>query len=319
MELPQHADLLVGPEHGDDAAVWRVAPDRAVVLTVDFITPVVDDPRTFGRIAATNAVSDVYAMGGRPFAALNIVAWNTDDLGLDALEEVLAGAQDAAHVGGWVTIGGHSVEDPEPKFGLSVIGEVHPDRILTNGGLRPGELLVLTKPLGVGILTTAIKKEGPLPQEVHQALVGSMIRLNAEASQAALEAGAAGATDVTGFGFLGHLRRMVEGSGVGATVYAPSVPVLPMAKAQADKGKVPSGSRRNLEWVSEILVADGVDEPNLLILADAQTSGGLLFGADPDRARQAVARLRSAGHDAAVVGEVTPDSGRITVSGAEAG
>ena len=313
--MPVHTDLLVGPDHGDDAAVWRVAPDRALVLTLDFITPVVDDPRKFGKVAATNAVSDVYAMGGRPLLALNIVAWNTEQLGVDVLSEVLAGAAEAAAGGGWVTVGGHSVEDPEPKFGLSVVGEVDPDRILTNAGLVPGQALVLTKPIGVGVLTTAIKKEGPLPDDVYEALVDSMTRLNAEGSQAALAAGATGATDVTGFGLLGHLRRMLDASGAGAEVFPAAVPVLPMAREQAAKGKVPSGSKRNLAWVTPVLDAARVAQEDLLLLADAQTSGGLLFGAEPAAAEAAVADLNRAGHQAAVVGRVTEGAGISLASG----
>lgn len=313
--MPVHTDLLVGPDHGDDAAVWRIAPDRALVLTLDFITPVVDDPMTFGKVAATNAASDVYAMGGRPLLALNIVAWNTEHLGVEVLSEVLAGAAEAASGGGWVTVGGHSVEDPEPKFGLSVVGEVHPGRMLTNAGLVPGQALVLTKPLGVGVLTTAIKKEGPLPDDVYAALVGSMTRLNDRASQAALSAGATGATDVTGFGLLGHLRRMVDASGVGADVFPSAVPVLPMARDQAAKGKVPAGSRRNLAWVASVLDAGATAQEDLFLLADAQTSGGLLFGAQPAAAEAAVADLNRAGHQASVVGRVTDGAGISLVEG----
>lgn len=309
----------MGPQSGDDAAVWRIAPDRALVVTVDFITPVVDEARTWGAIAAANAASDVYAMGGRPFLALNLVGWNTERLGLDMLSEVLAGASESARAGGWVSVGGHSIEDPEPKFGLAVLGEVHPDRILTNAGLSPGEHLVLTKALGVGILTTAIKKEGGLPPDVYRALVASMTRLNDLAAQAALAAGARGATDVTGFGLLGHLRRMVEASGVGAVIYPDSVPVLPMAQAQAEADKVPSGSRDNLEWSSEVLVAGDTEAHRLLLLADAQTSGGLLFGAAPDRAEAAVATLVASGHDAAVIGEVTEEAGTIRIGNGRIG
>ncbi len=313
--MPVHTDLLVGPDNGDDAAVWKVAPDRALVLTLDFITPVVDDPRVFGRIAATNAVSDVYAMGGKPLLALNIVAWNTEQLGVEVLSQVLEGAAEAAGAGGWVTVGGHSVEDPEPKFGLSAVGEVHPDRMLTNAGLQPGQALVLTKPLGVGVLTTAIKKEGPLPDDVYSALVRSMTRLNGEAAQAAVAASATGATDVTGFGLLGHLRRMVEASGVGAEVFPAAVPVLPMARDQAAQGKVPAGSKRNLAWVSPVLDRAKASQTDLFLLADAQTSGGLLFGAEPTAAQSAVADLNRAGHQASVVGMVTQGGGISLVDG----
>lgn len=307
----RHPDLIVGADTGDDAAVWRLDAARALVLTVDFITPVVDDARTWGRIAAVNAVSDVYAMGGRPLLALNVVSWDTDSLGRDLLVEVLEGAAEAAAEGGWAVVGGHTVEDPHPSFGLSVVGEVDPGRLLTNTGFRPGDALVLTKAVGVGVVSTAVKR-GEVATDVLDAAVASMLRSNAEASQAALEAGATGATDVTGFGLLGHLRRALEASGVAAVVEAGAVPVLPGARRLAAAGLVPGGTGRNLEWAAEVTRSDGVDDLTLTLLADAQTSGGLLFGAEPDAAGRAVERLRRSGHAAAVVGRVTVGSG-ITV------
>lgn len=308
--MPGHADLLVGPRTGDDAAVWRLDDDRALVATVDVITPLVDDARTWGRIAATNAVSDVYAMGGRPLFALNIVGWNREGLSTDLLVEVLRGAADAAAEGGWVTAGGHSIDDPEPKFGLAVVGEVDPRRMLTNTGLRPGDSLVLTKAIGVGVVSTALKA-GAVAADVVERAVDSMTRSNAEAARAALAAGATGATDVTGFGLLGHLGAMVEASGVDATISRGEVPVLEGVHPLAGEGHVPGGTERNLEWVRPRLDAAGVDEETLLVLADAQTSGGLLFGAEPARAREAVRSLRASGHSAAVIGEAAAGSGRI--------
>jgi selenide,water dikinase len=295
----------VGTATSDDAAVWRLDADRALVVTADFITPIHDDPRVWGRIAAANSVSDVYAMGGRPILGINLVGWNTEELGTEVLLEVLQGAGEAAAEGGWITVGGHTVDDPEPKFGLAMVGEVHPDRILTNAGLRPGDALVLTKALGAGIVATAMKA-GKAPDDVVAAAVASMTRLNREAATRALEAGATGATDVTGFGLLGHLRSMAEGSHVDAYLDAGAVPVLP-------EGLVPGGSRRNLAWAGERLEAEGVDEAVVIVLADAQTSGGLLFGAEAGRAEDAVVALRESGHAAAVIGTVTEGPGTIRV------
>lgn len=298
-------DLLVDAATGDDAAVYRIAPDRALVLTTDFFTPLVDDAGTWGRIAAANAVSDVYAMGGRPLLALNLVAWNTAELPLDLLGDVLAGAASIAREAGFLIVGGHSVDDPEPKYGLAVVGEVHPDRLLTNAGLHPGQHLVLTKALGTGIVTTAVKR-GAAPSDVLDAAVASMTRLNAEAAAAAVAAGATGATDVTGFSLLGHLGRMALESGVDVTLEVAAVPVLPGARELAGAGCVPGGTGRNLAWIGDRVDRGGCDDLTLTLslLADPQTSGGLLFGAAPDAAAEAVAALRATGHAAAVVGEV---------------
>ncbi len=300
----------MGTATSDDAAVWRLDDDRALVVTADFITPIHDDPRVWGRIAAANAVSDVYAMGGRPLLGLNLVGWNTDELSTEILLEVLLGAGEAAAEGGWITVGGHTVDDPEPKFGLAMVGEVHPDRILTNAGLRPGDSLVLTKALGAGIVATAMKA-GKAPDDVMDVAVASMTRLNKEAAAAALEAGAGGATDITGFGLLGHLRSMAEGSHVDVELVASAVPVFPGVPDLVAAGFVPGGSRRNLAWASERLDATGVDESVVIVLADAQTSGGLLFGAEPEAAEAAAEALRATGHAAAVMGTATAGTGRI--------
>ena len=300
----------MGTATSDDAAVWRLDDDRALVVTADFITPIHDDPRVWGRIAAANAVSDVYAMGGRPILGLNLVGWNTDELSTEILLEVLQGAGEAAAEGGWITVGGHTVDDPEPKFGLAMVGEVHPDRILTNAGLRPGDSLVLTKALGAGIVATAMKA-GRAPAEVLATAVASMTRLNKEAASCALEAGATGATDITGFGLLGHLRSMAEASQVDVELVASSVPIVPGVADLVAAGFVPGGSRRNLAWVTERLDAAGVDESVVIVLADAQTSGGLLFGAEPAAAEAAAEALRSTGHAAAVIGTATAGSGMI--------
>ena len=300
----------MGTATSDDAAVWRLDDDRALVVTADFITPIHDDPRVWGRIAAANSASDVYAMGGRPILGLNLVGWNTEELSTEILLEVLQGAGEAAAEGGWVTVGGHTVDDPEPKFGLAMVGEVHPDRILTNAGLRPGDSLVLTKALGAGVVATAMKA-GRAPSEVVDVAVASMTRLNKEAAAQALEAGATGATDITGFGLLGHLRSMSEGSHVDVELVASAVPVFPGVPDLVAAGLIPGGSRRNLAWVTERLDAGGVDESTIIVLADAQTSGGLLFGASPEAAEAAVAKLIASGHDAAVVGTATAGTGMI--------
>jgi selenide,water dikinase len=246
------------------------------VATTDFLTPVVDDPRTWGRIAAQNAVSDVYAMGGRPLFALNLVGWPSAELPMSVLAEVLAGGASIGTEGGFPIVGGHSVDDPEPKYGLAVVGEVHPDRILTNAGLRDGDVLVLTKALGIGVATTAIKA-GTAPESVAAAAVASMTASNAAAARAAVDAGATGCTDVTGFGLLGHLREVCAASGVHARVASADLPLLPGAELLARADLVPGGSRRNRAAADAYTdLAPGVDPVLALLAADAQTSGGLL-------------------------------------------
>ena len=306
-------DLLVGATTGDDAAVWRLDDDRALVVTADFITPVVDDARWWGRVAAANAVSDVYAMGGRPLLALNLVGWNAAELSNDLLVEVLSGAEEIASEGGFVIAGGHTVDDPEPKFGLAVVGEVHPDRMLTNTGFRPGDAIVLTKPLGVGVITTAIKL-GTASEEVVDAALTCMTRLNDDAARIAVASGARGATDVTGFGLLGHLGRAAIESGIDVAIDFAAVPLLPGTRELAEAGSMPGGSRRNLEWADERLDRGGHDELDVLLLADAQTSGGLVFGVDPTEVDGVLVDLDSTGHLAAVIGRATAGSGRVTLT-----
>ncbi len=310
LEDKQPPELLVGLSTGDDAAVWRLDGDRALVSTADFITPVVDDARTWGRVAAANAVSDVYAMGGTPLFALNLVGWNTDALPTALLGEVLTGGGDVATEGRFHIVGGHTIDDPEPKYGLAVTGLVDPDRVLTNAGLRPGHELILTKPLGVGVITTAIKADRA-PAEVADAAVASMTRLNDEAARAALDAGATGCTDVTGFGLLGHLGRMAVESGVTVTVELDAVPFLDQARELAADGLIPGGSRRNLAAGSEFLDAGSRAELDQLLVADAQTSGGLVFGVDPGEVAAVVDRLAATGHTAARIGAATEGPGRF--------
>jgi selenide,water dikinase len=268
-------DLLVGLESGDDAAAVRIDGDRAVITTTDFFTPVVDDPYDWGRIAAANALSDVYAMGGTPLVALNLLCWPRELLGMDVAAEVLRGGADVCrearcHVGG-----GHSIDGPEPTYGLAVTGLADPARLLRNDTGRAGAPLTLTKPLGVGILNNRHKSTG----ESFDHAVASMTTLNADASRSALAAGVTCATDVTGFGLLGHLFKLARASGVGAVIDAAAVPYLDGARESLRDGYVPGGSRRNLDWVRPYLRSD-VDEEELLLLADAQTSGGLLVAGE---------------------------------------
>jgi selenide,water dikinase len=302
--------LLVGPETGDDAAVWKLDDERALVSTADFITPVVDDARTWGRVAAANSVSDVYAMGGRPLFALNLVGWNTDALSISMLSEVLAGGQDIAAAGAFVIVGGHTIDDPEPKYGLSVTGEVHPDRILTNAGLQPGQDIILTKPLGIGVITTAIKADAASP-DVTGAAIDSMTRLNDVGARLAQEGGATGCTDVTGFGLLGHLGRMAQESAVTVSVEFDAIPFLPGAIELAREGIMPGGSRRNLEWGKTLLDPGPHDELHQLLVADAQTSGGLVFGVDPGESAAVLSALVASGHTAAVIGRTSAGEGSI--------
>lgn len=266
-----HPDLLVGLADGDDAAVVRLDDRTAVVSTADFFTPVVDDAYDWGRIAAANAISDVYAMGGRPVLAINLVAWPREVLPRELLAEVLRGGADNAHEAGVPVAGGHSVDGPEPTYGMAVTGVVDPARILRNDAAEPGLPLSLTKPLGIGVLNNRHKATG----ELFPHAVATMAALNRSASEAAVAAGARAATDVTGFGLLGHLFKMMRASGTSAVVDSAAVPYLDGARAALRDGYVSGGTRRNLDWVRPHLTAS-VDEPELLLLADAQTSGGLL-------------------------------------------
>jgi selenide, water dikinase len=268
-------DLLVGLDDGDDAAVVRLDARTAVVSTADFFTPVVDDPFDWGRIAAANALSDVYAMGGRPLVAVNLVAWPRALLSGEVLAEVLRGGAAVAGEAGCPVAGGHSVDGPEPLYGMAVTGVVDPDRLLRNDAAVPGTPLSLTKPLGVGVLNNRHKTTG----ERFPHAIDCMTQLNAAASRAAVESGARAATDVTGFGLLGHLFKMMRASGTTAVLDAAAVPYLDDARASLRAGHVSGGTRRNLDWVRPHLRAT-VDEDELLLLADAQTSGGLLVAGE---------------------------------------
>jgi selenide, water dikinase len=268
-------DLVVGLDNGDDAAVVRIDGGRAVIATADFFTPVVDDPATWGRIAAANALSDVYAMGGTPVVAVNLLAWPRDLVPFDLAAEVLRGGAEICQEAGTHLAGGHSIDDREPKYGLAVTGIGDPDRLLRNDAGRPGVPLTLTKPLGLGVLNNRHKVTGEWFDEA----VAVMTALNRDASRQALEAGATCATDVTGFGLLGHAFKLARASGVTAVIDSAAVPDVEGARASLAEGYVPGGSRRNLDWVRPHLAAE-VGDDELLLLADAQTSGGLLVAGE---------------------------------------
>ena len=300
----------MGLDTGDDAGVWDLGDGRALISTVDFITPLVNDARMWGQIAAANSLSDVYAMGGKPLFGLNLVGWNNDELPSSMLSEVLAGGLEIAEQAGMAIIGGHTISDPEPKYGMAVTGQVTSNKMLTNAGLQPSQDLILTKPLGVGVITTAIKG-GIAGKEIISAAVASMIQLNDIASQVAVSAGASGATDITGFGLLGHLGKMALISNVEALLDVGNIAFLPGAKLYAEDGVIPGGTRRNLAWVKDQIDAGKYGETDLLLLADAQTSGGLIFGVDKDRSSDACAELNERGVAAMVIGETRAGTGTI--------
>jgi selenide, water dikinase len=279
-ELPRPDDpnVLVGSDTADDAAVYRLSDSLALVSTTDFFTPIVDDPYDFGRIAATNALSDVYAMGGTPLTALNLVAFPLAELGGEVLREILRGGQDAAAAAGVAVVGGHSIDDPEPKYGMAVTGTVHPDRIVRNVGASPGDALFLTKPVGGGLATTALKR-GLADERLIRETVSVMTTLNRDAAVAAVEAGASAMTDVTGFGLLGHLHELALASGVSVEVDAGAVPAIAgsVELLSLDESPIAGGTRRNREWVSDFVEwSDSVPEALRWLLCDAMTSGGLL-------------------------------------------
>ena len=307
-------DVLVGLETGDDAAVYRLRPDLALVVSTDFFTPVVDDAYTFGAIAAANALSDIYAMGAQPLMAVNLVAYPIKELGPSLLADILRGGLDKVREAGIDILGGHSIDDHEPKYGLAVVGTVHPDRVRRNRGGQPGDRLVLTKPLGTGVITTAIKHQ-VAPLDSADAAIQEMLRLNRDAADAVATVDVHAMTDVTGFGMLGHLQSMARASGVAARVDAGSVPFLPGAEMLADAGEVPGGTRRNeqflahhVRWPAQLPAARQV------LLCDAQTSGGLLVAVPATEAKRLLAALEEKRVTGAVIGELTAgEAGSILV------
>src|SRR5713226_8152684 len=302
-----HPDLLVGLGEADDAAVWRLGPELAIVGTVDFFPPVVDDPWTWGAISAANSMSDVFAMGGEVLFAL-VVAGFPREMSKAIIAEVFRGGSDKVAEAGGVIAGGHTVVDNEPKYGLCVTGRVHPDRILIKGGLRPRDRLFLSKPLGTGVITTA-GKDGKASGEVLDGAVQSMLRLNRVAAEVAREAGARGATDITGFGLLGHAGEMVKASGAGVTISASRLPLLPGTRELAEAGHWSGGMKRNRRHVDAVFGQGLRIDPSIpgylvSLLAESETSGGLLFSVAPDRARGVIDAFRRRGEEGWEIGEV---------------
>lgn len=307
--VTRHPDLLVGLETSDDAAVYVTPGGTALVQTVDFFTPVVDDPYDWGRITAANALSDVYAMGGMPITALQLVGWPRDTLPFELLEEVIAGGAVVMEAAGCTIVGGHSIDDPEPKYGFAVTGLVEPDRLVTNAGAQPGDSLVLTKPLGTGIIATAIKN-----QKANSAVAGQaveiMAALNEGASRAMTSVGVNAATDITGFGLLGHLTEMLEAAGLGAELNVQTIPLIDGVLDLAQQGILPGGSKRNLESVADSVDFGDIPVHIRNVLADAQTSGGLLISVHPDRVDYLLEALEAERTQAAaVIGSIVPGSG----------
>jgi selenide,water dikinase len=300
--------LLVGRETFDDAGVFQISEELALVQTLDFFAPIVDDPYDFGRVAAANALSDVFAMGGEPLTAMNIVGFPVGQLPLTVLTDILRGGQDAVHEAGAHVVGGHTITDEELKYGLSVTGTVHPRRILTNAAAKPGDVLVLTKSIGTGILSTAAKRGELGPAEL-AALIGSMTALNAAASRAALAVGVRCATDVTGFGLLGHASHVARASNVTLCIRSASVPLLPGARASLAAGARTGGAARNESYLEPLVDWGRTTDDLRALLVDPQTSGGLLVAISPSRVEEYVSRVGGA----VVVGDVRPRGARAII------
>ena len=305
---------LVDASTGDDAAVYRLSADRALVVTTDFFTPVVDDPFDFGRIAAANALSDVYAMGGRPLFALNLLAFPRKLLGEGLAADIVRGAGEICREAGISVLGGHSIDDPEPKFGLVAVGEADPDQLVTLHGALPGDRLILTKAIGTGVIATALKADA-VADDVVAGAVASMVTLNRAAAEMMVANGVRGGTDVTGFGLLGHLCNLLRASGLSAELAAGAVPLLPGALELVQAGYVPGGTRRNLtDLAADVTWTPEVTEPVRTLLADAQTSGGLLMAVPPHRVDSVMADLEGRVPAAAVIGELGEGpAGRVAV------
>lgn len=308
LEFPTDSNVIVGLERADDAGVYKVSDDLALIQTVDFFTPIVDDPYAFGQIAAANALSDVYAMGGIPKTAMNLVAFPLKDMDISVLRQIIQGGLDKMKEAGVVLVGGHSVEDKELKYGLSVTGFIHPDRVLTKKNLRVGDRLILTKPLGTGIINTAIKG-GLASKEITDTVSRLMATLNKDAAEIMEDYPVHACTDITGFGFLGHLAEMVIDSGAGIRIQANRVPILHQTLNYAGMGLVPAGAYKNREFFERhVDFGIGVDILIQDILFDPQTSGGLLICVEGDRADDLLQALQKKGiHDAAIVGQVVPE------------
>lgn len=303
-------NLIVGLERADDAGVYKLSDDLALVQTIDFFTPVVDDPFTFGQIAAANALSDVYAMGGKPLTAMNVVCFPIQSMNISVLKDILKGGLDKIREAEVTLVGGHSVEDTELKYGLSVTGTIHPERVLTNAGARPGDKLILTKPLGTGIINTAIKGKMASDESISK-VIKLMTTSNKEASYIMQAVGVNSCTDITGFGFLGHACEMAQASDAGMLIHASSIPSIPEAEEYAKTGLVPGGTQRNRKFRAHQIEIDPAISPEMIdILFDPQTSGGLLISVPQEKTDELLNRLIKTGiESAAVVGEVTTESG----------
>ena len=313
--MVNHPNLLVGNDTGDDAAVYRLDNNTAIVVTVDFFTPITDDPYEFGSVAAANSLSDVYAMGGKPLVALNVVGFPAE-LAVEMLGDVLRGGYDKATEAGCLIVGGHTVDDAEPKYGLSVVGLVEPGREVSNANAQPGDVLVLTKPIGTGIITTGCK-QGITPDAILKNAVDVMATLNKGAAEAMMRTGINSCTDITGFGLMGHLRGMARGSNVGAVIDASAVPVLPGVWDLLEKNVVPGGTFRNMNGVDDSVDWDEeISDQQRLLLCDAQTSGGLLIAVTREKVDQLISELETSGVETrALVGEITSENaGRIRVT-----
>ena len=307
MPVVTHPDLLVGAGTGDDAGVYRLGNDTALVLTVDFFPPVIDDPYNYGAVAVANALSDIYAMGGKPLLGLNIVGFPVE-LPKEILGEILRGGYDKAQEAGCLIVGGHTVDDREPKYGLAAVGLVEPGKEVTVAGAKPGNRLVLTKPLGTGIITTAGKQDR-VTREVMDTAVAVMSTLNRAASEAMIKVGVDACTDITGFGLIGHLNNMMEASGTGARLSLSDIPVIPGARELIEQGVAPGGTHRNLDGVGkQVRWHPDVSENARLLLCDAQTSGGLLISVPKERTDALLKELEAAGVEGArVIGELLTD------------
>ena len=311
-ELPRVSDprLVVGTAGFDDAGVIRLSDELALAQSVDFFTPIVDDPFDFGRIAAANALSDLYAMGATPLSALAVCAFPAGSLPLSVLRETLAGGLATLATDGVVPLGGHTIKGPEFNYGLAVTGVVHPDRVLTNAGARPGDALVLTKKIGTGVLATELKA-GRLPRDREHCLVASMAETNRAASEACREVGVHALTDISGYGLLGHALELADASGVSLEIMAAAVPLLPGAREAVANGAIPGGLIANQEWITPRVDAGGLDPVMLSLLCDPQTSGGLLAALAPDTTDTVIAACRARGVDAAVIGRVRWRTGPV--------
>lgn len=306
--------MLVGLDTADDAGVYKINDEVALVQTLDFFTPIVDDPYMFGQIGAANSLSDVYAMGGKPLTVMNIVAFPINTLDKSILADILAGASDKVKESGATLVGGHSIDDKEPKFGLSVTGTIHPDRIRSNAGAKPGDRLILTKPIGVGILTTAIKQD-ILEKEDLEEVMNVMAALNKDAAEAMENYHVNACTDITGFGLLGHTMEIAKGGNVGVTIFNKDVPVLSKARELAEKHVIPGGTYKNHSWLAEdIDYSSDIGKLDQLILCDAVTSGGLLISVPAEEADALQRDLKERNVTSSIVGEVTSENaGRIRV------